>query len=68
MVETWKKREPIEPDDLVEYRSTKKKRQKDNKTMGEAMGKTVAKAAKGKGKAAKGKGGKAEERLPIRRG
>ncbi len=42
----------------MEYRSTKKKCKKDNKTMGEAMGKTVAKAAKGKGKAAKGKGGK----------
>jgi hypothetical protein len=47
MVETWKKREPIEPDDLVEYRSIKKKHKK----------KTVAKVAKGKGKAAKGKGG-----------
>jgi hypothetical protein len=63
MVETRKKREPIEPDDLVEYRNIKKKRKKDNKTMGEAMGKTVVKGAKGKekagkGKATKGKGGK----------
>ena len=63
MLETWKKREPIEPDDLVEYRNIKKKRKKDDKTMGEAMGKTVAKGAKGKekagkGKATKGKGGK----------
>jgi hypothetical protein len=63
MVETRKKREPIEPDDLVEYRNIKKKRKKDDKTMGEAMGKTVAKGAKGKekagkGKATKGKGGK----------
>jgi hypothetical protein len=48
MVKTWKKREPIEPDDLVEYRNIKKKRKKE----------TVAKAAKGKGKAAKRKGGK----------
>ena len=47
MVETWKKREPIEPDDLVEYRNIKKKHTKE----------TVAKAAKGKGKAAKRKGG-----------
>ncbi len=63
MVETRKKREPIEPDDLVEYRNIKKKRKKDDKTMGEAMGKTVAKGDKGKekagkGKATKGKGGK----------
>ncbi len=63
MVETWKKREPIEPDDLVEYRNIKKKCKKDDKTLGEAMGKTVAKGAKGKekagkGKATKGKGGK----------
>ncbi len=58
MVETQKKWEPIEPVDLVEYRSIQKKRKKDNKTMGRAMSKTVGKAAKGKGKAAKGKGGK----------
>jgi hypothetical protein len=45
--ETWKKHEPIEPDDPVEYRTIKKKRKKE----------TVAKAAKGKGKVAKGKGG-----------
>ncbi len=45
--ETWKKREPIEPDDPVEYRTIKKKREKE----------TVATAAKGKGKVAKGKGG-----------
>jgi hypothetical protein len=48
VVETWKKRELIEPDDLVEYRNIKKKHKQE----------TVAKAAKGKGKAAKGKGGK----------
>jgi hypothetical protein len=47
MAETWNKREPIEPDDPVEYRTIKKKREKE----------TVAKAAKGKGKAAKEKGG-----------
>ena len=58
MVETRKKWKPIEPADLVEYRSIKKKGKKDNKTMGDVMGKTVAKVAKGKGKAAKGKGGK----------
>jgi hypothetical protein len=43
MVETRKKWEPIEPDNLVEYRNIKK---------------TVAKVAKGKGKATKGNGGK----------
>ncbi len=48
MVETRKKREPIEPDDLVEYKNIKKKRKKE----------TVSKAAKGKGKAAKRRGGK----------
>ncbi len=48
MVETWKKWEPIEPDDLVEYRNIKKKRKKE----------TVAKAATRKGKAAKRNGGK----------
>ncbi len=48
MVESRKKWEPIEPDDLVEYRNIKKKRKKE----------TVAKAAKGKGKAAKRKRGK----------
>ncbi len=42
-----KKREPIELDDPVEYRTIKKKRKKE----------TVAMAAKGKGKGAKGKGG-----------
>ncbi len=47
MAETWKKREPIEPDDPVEYRTIKKKREKE----------TVAKEAKGKGKVAKGNGG-----------
>jgi hypothetical protein len=46
-VETRKKRDPIEPDDQVEYRTIKKKREQE----------TVAKAAKGKGKVAKGKGG-----------
>ena len=45
--ETRKKRKPIEPDDPVEYRTIKKKREKE----------TVAKAAKGKGKVTKGKGG-----------
>ena len=58
MVETWKKQEPIEPANLLEYRSIKKKHKKEDKTMEKAMGKTVAKAAMGKGKAAKGKGGK----------
>ncbi len=52
-----KKQEPIEPDDLVEYRSIKKKHKKEDKTMGNARGKTVGKSAKGKGKAARGKGG-----------
>jgi hypothetical protein len=48
MTETRKKREPMEPDDPVEYRDIKKKHEKE----------TVAKAAKGKGKATKGKRGK----------
>ena len=47
MVETRKKRDPIEPEDSVEYRTIKKKRGKD----------TVAKPAQGKGKVAKKKGG-----------
>ncbi len=47
MAETRKKRDPIEPDDQVEYRTIKKKRKKE----------TVAKVAKGKEKVAKGKGG-----------
>jgi hypothetical protein len=41
------KRDPIEPEDSVEYRTIKKKREKD----------TVAKPAQGKGKVAKQKGG-----------
>jgi hypothetical protein len=52
LLETQKKnskREPIEPDDLVEYRSRKKKHKKEDKTMGKAMGKTVGKVANGNG-------------------
>ncbi len=66
MVETRKKREPIEPDDLVKYRRIKKKCKKDDTTMGEAMGKTVAKAAKEKGRPLRGKG--ESRRVAIRRG
>ncbi len=45
--ETWKKHDPIEPKDDVEYRTVKKKRGMD----------TVAKQAQRKGKVAKKKGG-----------
>ena len=62
MLETQKKnrkQEPIEPDDLVEYRSIKKKHIKEDKTMRKAMSKTVGKVAKGKG---------GSRRVAIRRG
>ena len=67
MVETRKKQKPIEPDDLVEYKNINKKHKKDDKSLGEAMGKTVAKAdLREKGRWLRGKG--ESRRVAIRRG
>ena len=58
MVETRKKREPIEPDDLVEYRNIKKKRKKETVALQRWL--------RGKGRPLRGKG--ESRRLAIRRG
>jgi hypothetical protein len=68
LLETQKKnrmRAPIELDDLVEYRSIKKKQKKEDKNTGKAMGKTVGKGAKGKGMGLREKG--ESRRVAIRR-
>jgi hypothetical protein len=56
MLETWKKREPIEPDDLVEYRNTKKKRKR----------RQLQRQLRDKGRPLRGKG--ESRRVAIRRG